>query len=107
MSLQKYRADVSEVQSDGAKLWFAEWLGGHSLAKIEKCRWETLHVESALVADNFDASCPRVTVYITGERDTYSSQPAKCRYLGKTIAGYVTGADYDGESVLVFRHVYY
>lgn len=92
MSLQKYRADVCEFQSDGAVVWRAIWAYGRDLAKITNCRWESLAGE------------PRGTVYITGEPDTYFSTPAKCRYFGQTVLGYVTGDD-DGN--LVFRHCYY
>ena len=92
MGLQKIRADFSEVQADGATVWSAQWMGGPSLAKIDKCRWESLHGE------------PRVTVYVQGEADTFFSIPAKTRYLGKIIKGYLT-CDDDGN--LVFRHVLY
>ena len=92
MSLQKYRADVYEAQSDGAKVWRANWLGGPSLAKIEKCRAENLHGE------------PRITAYVQGEADSLFSIPAKASYLGKTLNGYLTG---DGEGNIVFRHCYY
>lgn len=91
MGLQKFRADKSDTQADGAKLWFADWLGGPSLAKIENCRCENLHGE------------PRVTVYITGEADTYFSIPAACYLFGKVVRGYVTGDD-DGNRV--FRQIY-
>ena len=94
MGLQRYRADKSKTQSDGAKLWFANWFGGPSLSKIENCRWESLEGE------------PRVTVYIQGEPDTYFSQPAKCYFMGKIVRGYVTSADSDKRE-LVFHHCYY
>lgn len=92
MGLQKYRADSHETQADGAKLWFANWMGGPSLSKIENCRWATLQGE------------PRITAYIRGEADTYFSIPAACHYLGKTLKGYVTNDD-DGNTV--FHHCYY
>ena len=90
--MQRYRADKSEKQSDGAMVWRAEWMGGPTLAKIVDCRLANLEGE------------PRRTVYITGEPDTFFSIPACTRYLGKYVRGYVTGDD-DGN--LVFRHVYY
>ena len=90
--MQKFRADTSRVQSDGARLWFAQWMGGPTLSKIESCRLENLVGE------------PRRTVYITGEPDTYFSVPAVTRYMGKRVRGYVTG---DGDGNNVFRHVYY
>ena len=89
--MQKYRADRSKPQADGAKLWFADWMGGPSLSKIENCRLANFHGE------------PRGTVYITGEADTYFSIPAVTRYAGCRVKGYVTSDD-DG---LCFRHVYY
>lgn len=90
--LQKYRADVSRKQSDGAILWEAQWQGGPSLSKIENCRLENL------------VGNMRRTVYITGQADTYFSIPAACVVGGKTVRGYVTSDD-DGLSV--FRQVYY
>ena len=89
--MQKYRADVSEVQADGAIVWRSRWLGGPSLAKIENCRLNM-------------AGDPRVTVYITNEPDTFLSVPAICRYMGKRVKGYVTTSD---EGVFYFRHGYY
>lgn len=79
MGLQKYRADKSEKQSDESIHWFANWIGGPSLSKIENCR---IH-ESEL----------RRMVYITGEPDSYFSQPAACKVKGKTVRGYITGDD--------------
>ena len=38
MSMQKYRADVSSEQHDGATLWHAKWMGGLTLSKIVNCR---------------------------------------------------------------------
>jgi hypothetical protein len=90
--MQKYRADVPRPQNDGSVIWYANWMGGPTLAKIENCRLENLEGE------------PRRTVYITGEADTFFSIPAATRYLGKYVKGYVTG-DEDGN--LVFRHCYY
>jgi hypothetical protein len=92
--MQKYRADRSETQSDGSVQWFAEWMGGPTLSKIENCRLENLAGEL------------RRTVYITGEADTYFSIPAVCRIQGCRVKGYVTGSD-DSDGTMVFRHVYY
>ena len=89
--MQKYRADTSRPQDDGAVLWFAEWMGGPSLSKITNCRLN-------LAGDNW-----RRTVYITGEPDTAFSQPAICKIRGCRVKGYVTSDD-DG---LMFRHVYF
>lgn len=90
--MQKYRADISETQPDGAIVWRAQWMGGPSLAKINNCRLENL------------AGDMRATVYITGEADTYFSIPAVCKIMGKRVKGYVTS---DDNHNLVFRHVYY
>ncbi len=94
MGLQRYRADSSRTQKDGAVVWRSEWMGGPSLAKITNCRLEKL------------AGDMRATVYITGDADTYFSQPAVCVYMGCKLKGYVTNAE-DGTGDLVFRHVYY
>ncbi len=90
--MQKYRADTSETQADGAIVWRSEWIGGPSLARINNCRLENL------IGDM------RRTVYITGEADTFFSIPAVMRLHGCRVRGYVTG---DGNGNLVFRHVYY
>jgi hypothetical protein len=97
MGMQKYRADVSRTQSDGAKVWSAKWMGGPSLAKIENCRMNL-------------AGEPRATVYITGEADSFFSIPAVCSYKGVRMRGYVTGEegkDGNGTQNLVFHHCYY
>ena len=90
--MQRYRADISETQSDGAIVWSARWIGGPSLAKIDNCRLANLEGE------------PRRTVYITGEPDTYFSIPAICKLQGCRVKGYVM-VDDDGN--LVFQHCYY
>lgn len=92
MAVTRYRRDTSLQQPDGATLWFAEWLGGPTLAAIANCRLENL------------AGDMRRTVEITGEARTYFSIPARTSIGGKTVMGYVTG---DGNGNLVFRHVYY
>lgn len=92
MGMQKYRADVCHIQSDGAKCWSAQWLGGPTLAKIENCRLINL------------AGYMRATVYVTGEPDTYFSQPAVTSLYGKRVRGYLTNDD-NGD--LVFHHCYY
>ncbi len=90
--LQKIRADYCEKQSDGATVWFAQWLGGPSLAKIDNC-------QIANLAGNM-----RRTVYVIGEPDTAFSIPAVCKLAGARVRGYLTG---DGDGNLVFRHCYY
>ncbi len=89
--MPNYRADTSTTQADSAIVWYAQWMGGPTLSKIENCRLANM------------AGDIRRTVYITGEADTYFSIPAACKLGGKRIRGYVTSDD--GE--LVFRHCYY
>jgi len=75
MGLQKYRADkAGEKQGNGATPWYAQWMGGDTLALLRDC--PTPHG-------------PR-TVYVRGEPLTYSSIPAACSFKGKTITGYIT-----------------
>lgn len=90
--MQKYRADESKTQADGAIVWSANWMGGPSLAKIVNCRLANM------------AGDMRRTVYITGEPDTWFSIPAVCKLAGCRVRGYVTG---DDDHNLVFRHGYY
>lgn len=90
--MQRYRADSSRKQPDGATVWYADWMGGPSLAKIENCKLANLEGDM------------RRTVYITGEPDTWTSQPAVCKLQGCRVRGYVTG---DDDNNLVFRHCYY
>ena len=90
--MQKYRADTSKTQNDGAKLWFAQWMGGPTLSKINDCRLESLQGNMTR------------TVYITGEPDTWFSQPAVCKIASCRVKGYVTG---DDNGNLVFRHTIY
>jgi hypothetical protein len=88
----RYRCDESTKQNDGAVTWYAKWMGGPSLAKIENCRLANLEGDM------------RRTVTITGEPDTGFSQPAECSIAGCKVRGYVTG---DDEGNLVFRQTYY
>lgn len=90
--MARYRADRSEPQSNGSLLWYADWMGGPTLSKIENCHWESL------------AGDTLVTAFVTGEPDTYFSIPAYCNYLGCKVRGYITGND---EGHLVFRHTYF
>jgi len=64
--MQKYRADRSETQKDGAILWYADWMDEPNLSRIDDCR--LVNMEGDM----------RRTVYITGEADTYFSIPAVC-----------------------------
>lgn len=90
--MQKYRADESTTQADGAIVWSTRWMGGPSLARINNCRLANM------VGDM------RRTVYITGEPDTWFSIPAVCKLAGCRVRGYVTG---DNDGNMVFRHGYY
>lgn len=88
--MQKYRADHSETTPGGAVLWFTEWMGGPTLAKIGNC---------AVVGHH-----KRLTVYITGEPDTWFSVPAATRSRGKYIKGYVTYEDGEPEFCTMDSH---
>lgn len=90
--MQKYRADTSSTQKDGATVWHAKWMGGHTLARVNNCRLENLSGEM------------RATVYTISEPDTYFSIPAVCKLMGKRVRGYLTR---DDTGDLVFRHTYY
>lgn len=89
----RYRADCAAPQPDGSVQWFADWMEGPTLSKIENCRLENL------------VGNMRRTVRITGPADTWFSIPAECTIQGCTVRGYVTNAEDDNG--LVFRHVYY
>ncbi len=89
--MQRYRADVSCTQPDGATLWWAKWFGGKTYARINQCR---IMIEGE----------PRRSVYMTGEPDTFFSIPAVTRYHGCRVTGYVTG---DGDGNIVFHPTYY
>lgn len=90
--MQKYRADCGNPQSDGAHVWYTDWMGGPTLARVDNCRLENM------------AGDMRRTVYVTGEADTYFSIPAVCKLSGCRVRGYLTQ---DDNRNLVFRHCYY
>lgn len=73
--MQKYRADVSEAQADGAIVWSARWMGGPTVSKVDNCRLENL------------SGNMRRTVYVTGEPDTWFSIPAACKIAGCRVKG--------------------
>ena len=80
MGLQKYRADkVGERDANGAIPWYALWMGGPTLSKIENCP--------------IQGSNLRRMVYITGEPLTWYSLPAACKVKGATVRGFVTGGE--------------
>lgn len=84
MGLQKYRADImSQTQSDGSVPWFTKWMGGPSLSLIRNCP---------------TPFGPR-TVYVRGEPDSWFSIPAACVHKRKTITGYITNGNMNGEYV--------
>lgn len=82
MGLQKHRADrAGKACANGARPWYADWMGGPSLAKIEACPVE-----------GFPHIAPRMA-YITKEADTWFSIPAAIKYKGQTVRGYITSRD--------------
>lgn len=88
MGLQRYRADsAGPIQKNGSVAWYADWIGGPTLALIRNCPIENRNL-------------PPRTVYIRGEADTFFSIPAVCSYRGKRITGYCCC---DGNGELVFR----
>jgi hypothetical protein len=86
MGLQKYRADIEEKkQPNGAIPYLTRWMGGPSLALIRNCPIERFPIS------------PR-TVYVRGEPNTAYTIPAACRYMGKTVTGYITWSN-DGQYI--------
>ena len=77
--MQKYRSDYGEPHADGSTHWFANWMDGPTLARINKCR--------------IYGSSRRLAVYITGEPDTFFSIPAVTRCRSKRVPGYITSDD--------------
>ncbi len=74
MGLQRYRADEPhDPYSDGAVPWYTRWIGGPSLALIRNCK----------------TPMGRRTVYITGEPDTFFSQPAAIKFKGRDVRGWI------------------
>lgn len=88
----RYRCDEYTAQPDGSLAWYAKWMGGPSLAKIENCQLANL------------AGDMRRTVTITGEPDTWFSQPAECSIAGCRVKGYVTD---DDSGNMVFHQTYF
>jgi hypothetical protein len=88
---QIYSADCRAPQADGAIVWrqFFGLYGG--IAKIDNCR--LLNLPPYIAGDM------RATVWITGEADTWFSQPAVCWIKGYNLRGYITK---DGDGYFVF-----
>jgi hypothetical protein len=83
MSLQKYRADITDPpEKNGSVGWSARWVGGPTLALVRNCPIDS------------EGTPPR-TVYVTGEPDTFFSLPAACKIRGKTVRGWI-GREDDG-----------
>ena len=75
MGLQRYRADVAgKKQANGGTPWYADWIGGPTLAFIRDCP-----ISNAPLGLTSELSRPR-TVYTTGEPDACFGIPAACRY---------------------------
>ena len=89
--MQRFRANTSQLHADGAIAYYANWLGGPTLAKVTNCRLANM------------AGDMRRTVYATGEPDTFFSIPATCRIAGHRVRGYLTMS----EGNIIFRHTYY
>lgn len=92
MGLQKYRADqAGDVYPNGSQPFYANWIGGPSLALVRNCPIELL-----IQVKDFPAEYQREklaeprTVYIRGEADTWTSQPAACRIRGKAVYGSIS-----------------
>lgn len=79
MGMQKFRADRrGETCGNGAIEWFADWMGGPTLSKVEDCPCEDGKAR---------------TVYVTGHPDTYFSVPAATRVRGQYVAGFISYDD--------------
>ena len=71
-----YRLDrEGEPYSDGSIPVYTQWMGGLSLAAIRNCR--------------VDGTDLRRSVRITGEPDTFFSQPAQASIGGKNKKGFI------------------
>ena len=79
MASLKFRVDTEEENKHGQFLGYAKWMGGPSLSRIRNCRRKD--------------EGTTVTAYITGEPDTFFSQPARINKGKKSIKGYVTCKD--------------
>lgn len=76
-----YRCDRSETTEHGQTLWFTDWMGGPTLAKVE------------------GAICPdgrRRIAYVTGEPLTYFALPAFVNNGKEKVRGHVWHEDGEG-----------
>lgn len=79
MGIQKYRADTAgPAEANGAVPYYSQWLGGPSLALIRNCPIKGI------------PEAGHRTVYITGEPDSFFSQPARIQYQGRTVRGWIS-----------------
>ena len=74
----RYRDDRSETTEHGQTLWFADWMGGPTLSKVESC-----HCEDGKSR----------TAFISGEPDTWFSVPAYVHHKSKRVRGYITSGE--------------
>jgi hypothetical protein len=82
--MKKYRFDQEGDPCDnGSVPMFAIWMGGPTLSGVKDCP-----------IDGFDL--PPRTAYVSGEPDTWFSTPARVRYRGQRVTGYLTRMDDDG-----------
>lgn len=93
MGLQKYRADKQgETYPNGSVPWYVGRMGGSSLgpALIRNCPVVLQFGEGLLGPFKTLIDGLERTAYITGEPDSFFSQPAAIKYLGKRVNGYIT-----------------
>lgn len=75
MGVQKFRFDkTGEPAPNGAIPLYAVWMGGDSLAGIRNCPCDDHGTR---------------TVYVTGEPDTFFSQPAAIQVKGRRVTGWI------------------
>jgi hypothetical protein len=77
MASLKYRVDIEEENEYGQILGFTSWMAGKTLARVKNCHWGPA----------------RVTAYVTGEPDTFFSQPARVNVGRRSAKGYLTCED--------------
>lgn len=75
MASLKFRVDIEEENEHGQVLGFTSWMAGKTLARVKGCRF---HGET------------RVTAYVTGEADTFFTQPARINLGKRSVKGFLT-----------------